>query len=243
MTGSGTARELLSIYRRLADAVDELEFESPVTHVYNPLRYAWEGHRKYLERFGSGKGRIILLGMNPGPWGMAQTGVPFGDVTHVREWLGIEAEIGSPEDEHPKRTVEGFDCSRSEVSGTRLWGWARTRFGTPEAFFDRFLVLNYCPLSFLEESGRNRTPPRLPKAEREPLFRVCDEAVEEATDALAPELVVGIGRFAERRARAVLGDDPHEVACILHPSPASPAANRGWAERAEEQLREAGVEL
>ena len=245
MTRTDLIEDLLGIYRELADEVEELSFDPPVTHVYNPLRYAWPGHREYLERFGEGRGRVVLLGMNPGPWGMAQTGVPFGDVTYVREWLGIEVEIGSPEEEHPKRRVEGFDCSRSEVSGTRLWGWAEVRFGSPEWFFRRFLVLNYCPLSFLEESGRNRTPPRLPKAEREPLFEACDRALRAAVDLLEPKLLVGIGRFAERRAEAVFGSDDGspEIACILHPSPASPAANRGWAEKAEEQLREAGIEL
>ena len=235
--------ELTSIYRELSEAVDRLEFGSPVTHVYNPLGYAWESHRRYLERFGGKPGRVVLVGMNPGPWGMAQTGVPFGDVGFVRDWMGIATDVGKPGEEHPKRPIEGFDCSRSEVSGSRLWGWAKDRFGSADEFFDRFFVLNYCPLVFMEESSRNRTPDRLRKEERDPLFEACDHALSRAIAALDPRLVVGIGRFAESRAESVLGDRPTPVACILHPSPASPAANRDWVGTIEGQLREAGVEL
>ena len=157
---------LIGVARRLSRAVQELDFGPPVSHVYNPLVYAWESHRTYLERYGQGRKEVIFLGMNPGPWGMAQTGVPFGEVGLVRDWLGIESAVAKPEREHPKRPVEGFDCRRSEVSGRRLWGWARERFGTPEQFFSRFFVANYCPLVFLEESGRNRTPDRLPAGAR-----------------------------------------------------------------------------
>ncbi len=184
------------------------------------------------------------MGMNPGPWGMAQTGVPFGEIGFVRDWLGIEGAVDAPPEEHPKRPIEGFDCARSEVSGRRLWGWAAERFGTPERFFERFFVWNYCPLVFMEESGRNRTPDKLPAAEREPLFAACDEALRRAVDALGPSRVVGIGRFAEDRARHCLADRPDTaVGGILHPSPASPAANRGWAEQAERQLVAQGIEL
>ncbi len=226
--------------RELADAVVELRFAEPVTHVYNPLHYAFATHRQYLERYGAAPKDAVLVGMNPGPWGMAQTGVPFGEVNLTREWLGIEGQVSSPKDEHPKRPVQGFACARSEVSGRRVWGWARDVFGTPEAFFARFLVLNYCPLLFLESSGRNRTPDRLPAAEREPLFVACDRALRRAVSCLRPKLVVGVGKFAAGRAREALGDEVR-VGEILHPSPASPAANRGWAEQAQRQLEQLGV--
>ena len=78
---------LVDIARRLRDDVDRLEFAPPVAVVYNPLDYAWKPHRAYLERYGQGHPQVLLLGMNPGPFGMAQTGVPFGDVAMVRGWL------------------------------------------------------------------------------------------------------------------------------------------------------------
>jgi len=174
---------------------------------------------------------------------MAQTGVPFGDVSMVRDWMGIEEPVEKPENEHPKRPIQGFDCTRSEVSGTRLWGWARDRFETPERFFERFFVINYCPLVFMETSGRNVTPDKLPAAERAPLEAVCDKALAAFIKELSPELVIGVGQFAEKCAQRVLGDVDVRIGRILHPSPASPAANRGWAEQAERGLEDLGVKI
>ena len=174
---------------------------------------------------------------------MAQTGVPFGEITAVRDWLGLEAEIGRPANEHPKRPVLGLDCPRSEVSGRRLWGFAEDVFGTPETFFRTFFVANYCPLQFLENSGRNLTPDKLTATDRRPLLEVCDDALRRTVEALRPRLVVGVGAFAETRVRAVLTDDGPQIGRILHPSPASPAANRGWAAAAAKQLEELGVDL
>lgn len=231
------------IARRLREEVDALEFAPPVAYVYNPLDYAWAPHRAYLQRYGSGTPRAILLGMNPGPFGMAQTGVPFGDVALVRDWLGIEAEVGHPRREHPKRPIAGFDCHRGEVSGKRLWGWARERFGTPERFFATFFVANYCPLCFMEASGRNLTPDKLPRAEREPLFAACDRALRATVEALAPAYVVGIGAFAAGRARDALANVDVIIGTAPHPSPASPAANRGWARQMDKALAELGLKL
>ena len=98
------------------------EFRAPVAYTYNPLEYAWAGHEAYVRRFGNGPKKVLYLGMNPGPFGMAQTGVPFGEVSAVRLWMGISACIGQPPAMHPKRPVQGFICPRSELSGRRLWG-------------------------------------------------------------------------------------------------------------------------
>jgi single-strand selective monofunctional uracil DNA glycosylase len=236
--------DLVETAARLREEVSRLALPGgDVTHVYNPLAYAWAPHRLYLERYGGGRPEVLLVGMNPGPWGMAQTGVPFGDLVMVRDWLGIEAPVERPAHEHPKRPVEGFACRRREVSGQRLWGWARDIFGTPERFFARFFVLNYCPLCFMEESGRNRTPDKLPAADRERLYAACDPALRSAVECLRPELVLGVGGFAAARAAAVLGDGLCRVGQILHPSPANPRANRGWAAEAEATLRGLGVRL
>jgi len=233
---------LAEIVEELSSAVDALSFSPPVTHVYNPLGYARAAHLAYLERYASSPREVVLLGMNPGPWGMAQTGVPFGHVGLVKEWLEIEAVVGRPVPEHPKRPILGFDCPRREVSGERLWGWARDRFGTPKAFFERFAVANYCPLAFLVESGRNLTPDRLAAADRTKLFEICDRSLRSMIELLQPDWVVGIGRFAEIRARTALGELDVQVGRALHPSPASPAANRGWQKQFEEDLEGLGIE-
>jgi len=233
--------DLVRVSRTLAKDVDALRFGAPVRYVYNPLDYARAPHEAYLTRYGTGRGHIVLLGMNPGPFGMAQTGVPFGDVSMVRDWLGIDGRVKRPEREHPKRPVLGFECERSEVSGTRLWGWAKQRFETPERFFARFFVVNYCPLAFVEESGRNFTPDKLPTKEQRPLFEACDRALGRIVELLEPRAVVGVGGFAEARARAALPDFDGFLGCILHPSPASPKANSGWAATIERQLADAGL--
>lgn len=235
------SEELIESARRLRDAVGKLRFAPPVSHVYNPLDYAWAAHETYLRRYAGPGKRILFLGMNPGPFGMAQTGVPFGEIAAVRDWLGIEAKIGKPEIEHPKRPVLGFDCPRSEVSGQRLWGMFAKTFGSAKVFSREHLVMNYCPLAFIESTGKNRTPDKLTTAEREALYRACDAHLREAVLILEPEWVVGVGDFAMKRAQEVLPEGTVRIGRILHPSPASPAANRDWAGMAAKQLREMGA--
>jgi single-strand selective monofunctional uracil DNA glycosylase len=221
----------------------KLRFGPPVTHVYNPLEYARKAHESYLHRYAGSPREVVLLGMNPGPWGMAQTGVPFGEVQAVREWLKIEAPINVPANMHPKRLVDGFSCRRSEVSGRRLWGWAGKTFQTPDRFFARFFVANYCPLMFLEESGRNRTPNALPKTELESLQAACDRALRQTVEWMKPRYVVGIGEFAARRARTVLTGLDVSVGRITHPSPANPKANQGWEALVEKEFAALGIWL
>ncbi len=229
-------KAVVAIAARLAERCATLAFAAPVAYVYHPLEYAWEPHRRYLERYACRGATDLLLGMNPGPFGMVQTGVPFGDVELVRGWLGIEAPVGRPDNEHPRRPVLGFRCPRGEVSGRRLWGWARDRFGSPQRFFARYFVWNYCPLAFLEAGGRNRTPDKLPAAERAALYAPCDEALRALVAVVGPRRVVGIGRFAAARAAAALAGNAVEITAAPHPSPANPAANRGWPAIFEEAL-------
>ncbi|MBX3747180.1 MAG: single-stranded DNA-binding protein [Verrucomicrobiae bacterium] len=226
---------------RLREATRGLAFGEPVAWVYRPLDYAWEIHRAYAGRFGDGPRRVIFLGMNPGPFGMAQTGVPFGEVAAVRDWMGLGGEVRAPDGTHPKRAVEGFACRRSEVSGRRLWGLFAERYGTADAFFAGHFVVNYCPLLFVAASGANLTPDKLPVRETAPLWAACDAHLREVVEGTGAAWVVGVGGFAADRAAEALEGMPVRIARILHPSPASPAANRGWAAAATRGLVEAGV--
>jgi len=226
---------------RLRRDVAQLRFGAPVTHVYNPLDYARAPHRAYVLAFGATRKRVVFLGMNPGPFGMMQTGVPFGCVENVRDWLKIRGPVSRPPGEHPRRPVLGFDCPRNEVSGARLWGAIEQAFGEPEGFFADHYVANYCPLAFLEASGRNRTPDKLPKREREPLFDACDRHLRRLATLLEPEWVVGIGAFAATRAREVLADRGVKIGGVLHPSPANPRAQRNWSGQVRHQLATLGV--
>lgn len=231
---------LVTAAAALHTALAPLRFAPPVSHVYDPLAYAWDAHVQYLTRFGQGPKRVVLVGMNPGPFGMVQTGVPFGEIDTVRDWLGISSGVVKPAEENPKRPIEGFACTRSEVSGRRLWGLFRERFGSAEAFFADHFVANYCPLAFFDQ-GRNLTPDKLPVAEQAPVLAACDQHLHDVIVALQPEWVIGVGAWAEDRCRQALRGLPVRIGRVLHPSPASPAANRGWAEAATRQLVEQGV--
>ena len=238
--GTMISASLIDAAKTLSQKVGQLAFSPPVSHIYNPLEYAWAPHEHYLRRYGAGRKKIVFIGMNPGPFGMVQCGIPFGEIAAARDWMGIDAPVGKPARENPKRPVEGFACPRSEVSGRRLWGLFQQRFGSAEAFFTEHFVANYCPLAFFDQ-GRNLTPDKLPSDEVEPLCAACDEHLRALVDALRPQWVVGIGGFAEARAAKALAGMEVCIGKVLHPSPASPAANRGWAEAATRQLAAQGI--
>lgn len=221
-------------------------FTDPVAVTYNPLTYAWGNHEQYLEQYGTGKKRVLFLGMNPGPWGMSQTGIPFGEISAVRDWMKLQGEIIKPKLEHPKRPVEGFMCQRTEVSGKRLWGYFAEQCPDAKDFFADHFVVNFCPLVWMSETGANITPDKLSKAVIQPIEEVCMRHLTRVITELEPEWLIGVGAYAEKKlllAKKELGNDALKVAKILHPSPASPAANRGWAEAAEKQLAEIGIVL
>lgn len=239
---SNPTEPLIAAARELSAQVNQLKFTRPVAHVYNPLDYAWVAHELYLRKYGASRKRVIFLGMNPGPFGMAQTGIPFGEVAAVRDWLGISTAVAKPKFEHPKRPVQGFDCPRSEVSGRRLWKLFAERFGSAKQFFTRHFVVNYCPLAFLSESGSNVTPDKLPKAERARLDAACDAHLRRTLEILQPEWVVGVGAFARQRGELATVGTAIRVGQVLHPSPASPKANRqDWGLTATRELVAQGI--
>ena len=236
------SKQLIAAARELSSQVERLKFRPPVTHVYNPLDYAWAAHEEYLRRFGNSRKRVVFLGMNPGPFGMAQIGIPFGEIAAARDWMGIRMKVAKPAKEHPKRPILGFDCSRSEVSGRRFWKLCADRFGTAENFFAEHFVVNYCPLAFLEATGLNRTPNKLFPTERDRLFTICDGHLRRVLEILEPEWLVGIGGFAKERGEIVADGSKIRIGQVLHPSPASPKANRGdWTKTATRELIQFGV--
>jgi single-strand selective monofunctional uracil DNA glycosylase len=66
-----------------------------ISHVYNPLEYAWKPHCAYIEQYACHKPKMLLVGLNPGPWGMSQTGIPFGEIHSVTEFLNISKDLAS----------------------------------------------------------------------------------------------------------------------------------------------------
>jgi single-strand selective monofunctional uracil DNA glycosylase len=238
-----TVHPFIQATRELAEGLNRLKFKSPVGFVYNPLDYAWAAHEEYLRKYCRRQQRVLFLGMNPGPFGMAQTGVPFGEVAAVRDWLRINARVQRPPREHPRKPVLGFDCPRSEVSGRRLWGLFARRFRTPRRFFSEHFVYNYSPLLFLDggATGRNLTPENLPGESLRAMECLCDQHLIRLAEFCGAEWLVGVGNFAERRLKAVFPEGGRKVGKILHPSPASPAANRNWEGAVEQELARLGV--
>jgi len=235
---------LIELAKELSEHLNAVDFSSVAFCVYNPLQYAWESHKEYLNTFVHGQVRVLYLGMNPGPWGMVQTGVPFGEVAAVRDWLQLKATAVQPLVVHPKRPIQGLLCGRSEVSGKRLWGLFKERFGTPQAFFRTQFVANYCPLAFMDAQARNLTPDKFPVAIRQKIESVCDDHLRKMIAILEPEYVVGIGGFAEACGKRCIPQeltDRPKLLRILHPSPASPAANRDWAGSVTRTLEENAV--
>lgn len=155
------SNKLLAIEQSLCAKLKNVTFSPPVQYIYNPLEYAAETHAMYVRKYCTGPKKIMFVGMNPGPWGMSQTGVPFGEIKMVKDWLKISGPVGHPPKEHPERVVMGFECPRSEVSGHRLWGLLKELCGTPENFFRHAYMHNYCPLAFMDSTARNVTPAEL----------------------------------------------------------------------------------
>lgn len=230
--------------RLFAAEVEALRFTFD-GYIYNPLKYAWDMHEAYLRAYVQQGSPVFFLGMNPGPFGMVQTGVPFGEIEAVRDWMHLSKKVGRPPQEHPKRPVLGLEIGRSEVSGKRLWALMAERFGSATNFFSKHTVMNYCPLAFVSggETGRNIIPEKLIKAERLALEDVCDTYLDDIITLVAPQHLVGIGQYAKRKLTASEKrlQRGRSVSAILHPSPANPQANAGWAERVVAQLEEAQI--
>ena len=202
--------------------------EGSVDVCYNPLAYAWDAHEAYLRRMGDSGARTVILGMNPGPHGMGQMGIPFAATSVVRDLLGITGiPVNQPEAADPRRPVVGLEYPREEVSGTRLWGLLAEHYGDIEAISSNVFLVNYCPLMlFSGPRAANITPDKVGGSTAQTLLKRCDQHLREVVEVMEAERVIGVGKFAESRAGAALANYSVEVLGCWHPSPASPLANR-----------------
>jgi single-strand selective monofunctional uracil DNA glycosylase len=238
----GKSKSLIEGLKRLNKEISKVKFPANVAYVYNPLDYAFEPMEIYFKNFADTPKKTLFLGMNPGPFGMMQTGVPFGEIASVTDWMGIRCEIKGPKLQHPKRPIEGFNCKKSEVSGKRLWGLFSSRFKNPKDFFRQHFVINYCPLGFLEAGGKNLTPDKFPKSVQDALFEPCDRFLKLAVNVLEAQELVGVGDFAYKCfKRNFETEGTHKILRIIHPSPASPLANKDWPGNVSATLLASGV--
>lgn len=235
-------QKLLERTKEFSAQIDELNFTFD-GYIYNPLAYAWQAHELYLSQYVHPKAKAFFLGMNPGPFGMMQTGVPFGEINFVKNWMKIQMPVGKPEKEHPNRPVLGFDCPRSEGSGKRFWGLFSQRYPNAADFFAINTVFNYCPLGFLEpgKTAKNFTPDHLPREERAALEHLCDAYLADILELIDPEILIGVGKYAQTKLEKVNTKDGRVISSIIHPSPGNPQANKGWNEKTTDKLIELGV--
>jgi len=230
---NSSAERLLEWESTLVKELQTLRFPSPVSFIYSPLEYAWPLHEEYVRRYYRPTARVLFVGMNPGPFGMVQSGIPFGDVVIVKEWLDIRGDLVStalPERVHPKRPILGLNCPRREVSGQRFWGWARQGWHSSDGFFSWAFVYNYCPLAFLSSSGKNISLEQLREGNsKTELLRHCNRCLLYLVDDWKPLVIFGLGKFAYQMCDQVVG---HlcPVYMLPHPSPANPKSGAYWSQ-------------
>ena len=207
---------------------EKLVEEGRIDVCYNPLNYAWNVHEEYLRRMGGLGAKTVVLGMNPGPHGMGQMGIPFAATSVVRDLLGISGiPVNQPNTPDERRPVIGLDYHKEEVSGTRLWGLLSEQYGDAESIASRVFLVNHCPLMlFSGPRATNITPDKIGGGTAKALLERCDEHLSQVVEILEANRVIGVGKFAESRARDALKEQSVEVTGCWHPSPASPLANR-----------------
>ncbi|XP_045776673.1 single-strand selective monofunctional uracil DNA glycosylase [Maniola jurtina] len=232
--------EFLELADEMNEALNEFNLPPAVKCVYNPSIYARYTFEMYARKYCNTKKKIMFFGMNPGPWGMSQTGVPFGEISSVRDWLGIEGPVNKPPHEIRERPVDGFDCKRTEVSGKRFWGLLKTICGTPENFFKTSFVYNYINQQWMKSNGCNLTPGDFKVSDMEPLYNICDPIFVKILKLYEVEIVVAIGKFCETRAQKAikkyLPSSSIKILYLSHPSPRS-VNNNNWEQKALEELK------
>nr|WP_319472387.1 uracil-DNA glycosylase family protein [uncultured Sphaerochaeta sp.] len=237
------SQEIVQRTELFAWQVEQLRFSGDF-YIYNPLQYAWNMHEAYLRTYLSNPVKALMLGMNPGPFGMAQNGIPFGEVGAVKQFLKLDEPIEKPSIEHPSRPVLGLSVQRSEVSGKRLWALMEEHYKRADVFAEEMAIVNYCPLAFMERTkyAKNITPDKLPKVERMALEAICDRYLMDLIMLLQPTYLIGVGKYALKKLQQVVSDDSRYIlGSIIHPSPANPQANRNWREKTQEQLIALGI--
>ena len=184
-----------------------------------------------------------MLGMNPGPFGMAQTGVPFGDVAMVRDFVGITGRVGKAAARASAAAGDGLRLpplggERHAVLGLGARPFRDARSGSSTAPSSRTGARSCSWRS----RARNRPPDKLRAGERAQLFAACDDALVADRGGARGRRSSSASAASPSSAReTALGGDV-EIGRILHPSPASPAANANWAGLVDAELRALGFE-
>lgn len=216
------ATGIIKLSAAMAEELGRAHFSFSGT-VCDPLVYAWDNYEAFIRLSARAGQKVLFLGMNPGPYGMMQTGVPFGDVMMVRDYLGISGDIDMPAAQPENKPIVGMKTTKREASGMKFWGMAAS-YGDPESFFSAAAVLTYCPLVFID-GKRNVTPSELPRSDRRTIDSICQGYLERMMDILRPRKAIALGHYAEERLRKAGIDDP---VYFPHPSPRNPSSSAFW---------------
>jgi single-strand selective monofunctional uracil DNA glycosylase len=230
---------LNGIINTLSHNCEKINFSGQGLVVYNPLNYAKLATAQYLDTYGQGRKEVLFLSLNPGPFGMAQTGIPFGDVYWVTKYLKIHNTIEQPKDAvHPKRPILGFDCTRKDVSADRFWKLISSFYPNATTFFQKNFLWTFAPLYFCDKSGKNITPDKINLVSRKELEQICLEALKNIILSLQVNNVISIGAYVYKNVLKLDAEvlNKIEVENIPHPSPLNPANNKGWDIRVKDML-------
>ncbi|XP_059053181.1 single-strand selective monofunctional uracil DNA glycosylase-like isoform X1 [Achroia grisella] len=237
---SNLCNEFLDLIDQLNVNLEKLQLPNSVQCIYNPTIYARNTFEQYVRKYCNTKKKVMFFGMNPGPWGMSQTGVPFGEVASVRDWLHIIGPVGKPPTELSNRQVNGFNCKRPEISGKRFWGLFKKICRNPENFFHSSFVYNYLPQQWMKNSGANVTPGEFSASDMRPLYAICDPIFVKVLEIYEVETIIAVGKFCEKRAQKAikqyLPNATIQIFYLPHPSPRS-VNNTNWEEKAENCLK------
>lgn len=67
--------KLHAIESQMSLELKTINFPNNIVAIYNPLEYAEAIHCEYMSKYLDGIKKVLFIGMNPGPFGMCQTGV------------------------------------------------------------------------------------------------------------------------------------------------------------------------
>ena len=132
--------------------------------VWNPGSYGAPWHRVFREIYPLRERPILMFGLNPGPYGMGQTGIPFTDVRRLRQCLPKMALTLRERGREPRvpglapRSLRRFFTREFESSAVRVYRFLELGWGSAEKGWRSVGVANSCPLLFLDPEGRNQTP-------------------------------------------------------------------------------------
>ena len=237
---NGHQRGLLALWESHAHAWEALRprlARATGLRVWNPQLYGLPLYRRFAaEHLPHARGGIVAFGLNPGKYGMAQTGIPFTDVTRAaRVGIAIEPPGLAPASLRP--FLKSYRVERSSAS---VYGLLDEAWGSPREGWRALWAVAPCGLLFLEKDGENVTPADARLARRDDVRELRLRVIRESIAAAKPRGVLLLGQDVARVAAEALAAE--DVLVVDHPVARGPG-RRGpawWAQTVTEAVRKKG---